>query len=152
MSNLPIKDKVFVTIQIILLIAYIIPVYFLSFNINLYFKYLSLAVVILAFVLIVVSLIQLNKNLTAFPTPKENGILITNGVYKFIRHPIYSGIIISTLFFGIYNTNCWEIIISILLFILFYFKSNYEELMLEKHYPDYKKYKKKSFKFFPFIF
>ncbi len=152
MQKIANKDKAFVFIQIILLIAYLIPIKLISFELNFYFKYFCLAVVIFAFIVMLIALFQLNKSLTAFPTPKENGILITNGVYKYIRHPIYSGIIISTFFFGVYKTNSWEILISVSLFLLFYFKSNYEELMLEKHYTNYKEYKKKSYKFFPFIF
>jgi len=151
MQKISIKDKLFVTIQIILLIAYLIPIKLINFELNFYFKYFCLAVVFFTFIEMLIALFQLNKSLTEFPTPKENGILITNGVYKYIRHPIYTGIIISTLFFGIYNTNSWEILISMLLFILFYFKSNYEELMLEKHYTNYKEYKKKTYKFFPLI-
>ncbi len=99
-----------------------------------------------------VALFQLNKNLTAFPTPKENGNLIQTGIYKVIRHPIYSGIIVSTLFFGIYIESSWKIFISICLLILFYFKSNYEENLLSKFYSEYSDYKKHTYKFFPYIF
>lgn len=152
MQKVSIKDKLFVTIQILLLIAYLIPIKLISFEINIYFKYFCFAVVILAFIIMTIALFQLNKSLTAFPTPKENGILKTNGVYKYIRHPIYSGIIISTLFFGFYKTNGWEILISIFLFILFHFKSRYEEKLLIKQYSEYIEYKKHSFKFFPYIY
>lgn len=73
------------------------------------------------------AILQLNKNLTPFPTPKEDGTLIQNGVYKFIRHPIYTGIILIAIGFGLFHQSLWEIFIGIVLWVLFYFKSSYEE-------------------------
>jgi len=149
--RVPILDKILVGIQILILVAYIFKIDFFYFEINIYFRYFYLLFVILFFLLILLSLIQLNKNLTAYPTPKQNAELIKKGVYKYVRHPIYSGIILIAFFYGLFAQSSWKIIISILLFFFFLIKSQYEEKQLEKKYNDYIEYKKHTSRFFPFI-
>ena len=97
-----------------------------------------------------INILQLNKNLTPFPTPIEKGNLIQTGLYKYVRHPIYTGIFLATLGMGLFNTSLWQLSISIILLIFFYFKSNYEETMLIEKYKDYEAYKKSKGRFFPF--
>ncbi|MEI6593934.1 MAG: isoprenylcysteine carboxylmethyltransferase family protein [Bacteroidota bacterium] len=145
------KDIIFVSIQLLLFVIYFIPVFTCSFRTNYIFRYASLSVAIIGFMIITLAILQLNKNLTPFPTPKENGTLIQNGLYKFVRHPIYTGIILLTVGFGFYRSSIWEISIGFALWILFYFKSKYEENLLAKHFDDYGKYKKTTGRFFPFI-
>ena len=103
------------------------------------------------FLIVIISIIQLNKSLTPFPTPKENAVLNTKGLYKYVRHPIYAGIIVFTVFFGLYNLSLFKILIGILLFVLFYFKSNYEEKLLLDKFENYTDYIKNTKKFIPFI-
>lgn len=145
------KDLIFVSIQLALFIAFLIPVSLFPFHINDVLKYTSLLLSSIGFVTIFIAFIQLEKNLTPFPTPKENGSLIQTGLYKFVRHPIYSGIILATIFFGLYQQSFWKISIGISLWILFYFKSEYEEKKLCEKFKDYPKYQENSSRFFPFL-
>jgi len=102
-------------------------------------------------VIIILALFQLNKNLSPFPTPKNNTTLLQNGLYKYMRHPIYTGIILLFTGYSLYQNSFYKLGIALLLVILFYFKSNYEEQRLEQKFPDYKLYKNKTGKFFPWI-
>ncbi len=145
------KDLIFVSIQLALFIAFLIPVSLFPFHINDVLKYTSLLLSSIGFVTIFVAFIQLDKNLTPFPTPKKNGSLIQTGLYKLVRHPIYSGIIITTVFFGLYQQSFWKISIGFSLWILFYFKSEYEEKLLSNQFNDYQKYKESTKRFFPFL-
>ena len=145
------KDLIFVTIQLLLFIVYLFPINIKNFQINDVLKYTSLLLSIAGFVIIFIAFIQLDKNLTPFPTPKDNGSLIQTGLYKLVRHPIYSGIIITTIFFGFYQQSFWKISIGISLWILFYFKSKYEEKLLSNQFNDYQKYKESTKRFFPFL-
>lgn len=145
------KDLFFITIQLLLFVAYLLPFTIDLFFINLFVKYLFLGLSVLGFLVIILSIIQLKKKLTPFPTPKQNGSLINSGFYKYIRHPIYTGIIICTIGFGVYNQNIYRVSIGIVLWILFYFKSIYEEKMLSDKFNQYSDYKKNTKRFFPFI-
>src|SRR5512146_2480166 len=54
------------------------------------------SIVLLAGVLLFIAAIfRLGSNLTAVPYPKERGTLIETGPYRLVRHPIYSGVILS---------------------------------------------------------
>jgi protein-S-isoprenylcysteine O-methyltransferase Ste14 len=145
------KDLMFVSIQLLLFIVYFIPLFPINFRIFEPFKYIGLVIAILGLIILLVALLQLNKNLTPFPTPLSDGTLIKTGLYKLVRHPIYSGIILAAIGFGLFQESFWKIGVGLSLLILFYFKSKYEETLLLKQYPDYKSYSNSTKRFFPFI-
>lgn len=151
MSKIAKKDLLFVGIQAVLLLVYFIPVNIIEFQINFILKIASLSISIIGLIIMLFAFLQLNKNLTPFPTPIESGSLIQAGLYKYIRHPIYTGIIIFSVFFAIFNESIWNLSIGIALYILFYFKSKYEESLLKKQYKDYENYMQKTGRFFPFL-
>ncbi len=98
-----------------------------------------------------VSIIQLNRNLTAFPTPKEQAHLYTNGLYHYARHPIYTGIIMLFIGLSFWWFSIYKLMITIALIVLFYFKSEYEESQLISKYRDYSEYKNNTGRFFPWF-
>lgn len=97
------------------------------------------------------SLLNLGRNLTPFPTPLQHSVLVTTGIYQYIRHPIYTAILF--LFGGLAMIlgSGTRLLLVAVLFVLFDFKAAYEERLLEARYPDYKKYKSVTPKFFPSI-
>lgn len=111
--------------------------------------YLGWILFILGGCLLLLSLIQLNTNLSPFPTPKVTGQLITHGVFSIARHPIYSSILITGVGWGLHSGSLFRLLLTILLLILFYYKSRYEEGLLEKKYQDYQDYKKRTGRFLP---
>jgi len=82
-----------VSIQLLLFIAYLFPISIISINLPEWFSYSGLVVLGLGAILGAVALLQLNTNLSPFPTPVSNGKLITNGAFAIARHPIYSALI-----------------------------------------------------------
>ena len=150
LNKIKLKDFLFVGIQFFLLAIFFVD--FTNSNIDeiTFLKYPGLVISISGFLIILIAILQLNKILTPFPTPIEKGNLIQTGLYKYVRHPIYTGIFLATLGMGLFNTSLWQIGIAIILLILFYFKSNYEETMLIEKYKDYEAYKKSTGRFFPF--
>ena len=97
----------------------------------------------------VVAVLQLNVNLSPFPSPLPGSKLLVNGIYKFIRHPIYTGIMSAFFGFALIADSGYKLVIAVLLFILFYFKTIYEEKRLVVMFPDYLEYKQRSGRFFP---
>ena len=52
---------------------------------------LGLGVLIVGGVMGTGGMLTLGSNLTAFPKPIEGGALVTKGMYRVVRHPIYTG-------------------------------------------------------------
>src|ERR1035438_4381734 len=46
---------------------------------------------------IFISAYSIRTSLTAMPLPKERGQLATNGLYKFVRHPMYTSVLVFSL-------------------------------------------------------
>lgn len=145
------KDIFYVAVQMILFVAFIAKPDFLNLNLGIGIRLLGSISFVAGMFIVLLAIIQLNRNLTVFPTPKRNSNLVQSGLYKYIRHPIYTGVILVALGFGLYSESAYRLIIGLLLFVLFYFKSKYEEERLKKVFPEYPEYMKKSGRFFPGI-
>lgn len=148
---LKMKDYSYVGVQLILFVAYVFPVYGRAPYPVLVTQAGFVVSVAGGFVLLL-SLVQLNINLSPFPTPKEETKLVRKGLYKYIRHPIYTAILLLFFGYGLYQSSLYKIFITILLAVLFYFKSIYEEKCLEEKFAEYKDYCNKTGRFFPKIF
>lgn len=141
------KDVILVTIQLFLMLIYFLNFNWFSISFIEHFIWFYLGLVGLA--ISVVALLQLNVHLSPFPTPKPNLKLITNGVFKFSRHPIYTGILIFMFSFSFWLGDGYKFCISLAILALFYYKSQYEEALLEDAFEGYKAYKSKTGRFFP---
>ncbi|CAM3938398.1 isoprenylcysteine carboxylmethyltransferase family protein [Flavobacterium branchiophilum] len=109
---------------------------------------MGLILTVFGVLVVLMAVLQLNTSLTIFPTPKSHSTLLSKGVFKYSRHPIYSGILMLTVGNAISQTSYYKLIISELLVVLFYFKSQYEEQQLAKKFPEYQDYQKKVRRFF----
>lgn len=145
------KDLFFVSIQFLLFAIYCFPVSMGTFQIHPFFEHSGLLLAATGALLIVFAVLQLNNNLTAFPTPKEDGTLIQTGLYKFVRHPIYTGIILGAIGLGCYLGSGWKLGVGIALWVLLFVKSTYEEKLLSTQYADYDDYRQRTGRFFPFL-
>jgi protein-S-isoprenylcysteine O-methyltransferase Ste14 len=150
MKKIPTQDLLFVGFQFFLLGIYFFPFWDLNLHHSGILKFLGALLATGGIGIVLFALIQLKTNLTAFPTPKANGTLIQVGLYKYMRHPIYGGIILSTIGIGLLTGSLWQLSIGMILWILFYFKSSYEERLLSNTYVDYSNYKLTTSRFFPF--
>ena len=93
-------------------------------------------------VVLLFSLLQLNTSLSPFPAPKKDAKLVTDGIYKYMRHPIYIGILLLCFGISLFQQDISKLLVSILLSLLFYFKSSYEEtLLVEKYGSAYEEYR-----------
>lgn len=143
------KDWMYVILQFILVGVYLIEIDLITISLPEWFKLGVLTFSVLGIIIIVLSFYQLGSNLSPFPSPVKNADLITTGIFKYLRHPIYTGILLILFSVAIYNTSEYKLIISILLLILFQFKSKYEESRLIANFENYKDYMKDTGKFIP---
>ncbi len=143
------EDILFVAAQFLLFAAYLfeIPEWRLDYPDDA--AWVTLLLAGLGIVVIIIAMFQLNKNLSPFPTPPKNSELVVTGLFNYVRHPIYSGILMTTFFLAIYLNSGYKLMITVLLAILFYYKSEFEEKQLEKKFPGYKNYKASTGRFYP---
>ena len=145
------KDILFVGLQFVLFFAFVIDVkiYTLPRLVPDFVFGICLA---LAIVIFVSSILKLNTNLSPFPSPKTHSKLITTGIFKYIRHPIYTALILGLLSWSLYKNSLFQLCVALALIILFYFKSKYEEQQLQHKFPNYKRYKQNTGRFLPKLF
>lgn len=146
------KDYIYVGTQFILFAVYVIPVQAITFASATFVNVLGIILVLVGVLMGLLSVIQLNKNLSPFPTPINGGELIETGLYKYIRHPIYTSILSALVGNGLYSGSAYKILITVTLLILFFYKSQYEEKKLSLVFKDYPEYMKKTGRFLPKIF
>ncbi len=100
-------------------------------------------------VILGLSALALGKSLTAHPMPTKDAVLVTDGLYRFVKHPIYSGLIL--LAFGLTISGGFfpHSIFFIVLVLLLNYKASFEEKLLASTYTGYAEYSKKTGRFIP---
>ncbi len=102
--------------------------------------------------LAVAGLLNLGKNLTPLPRPKDTATLIETGAYRLVRHPIYGGIILSAFGWSLWVHSLLTICYATTLLMFFEIKSNREEQWLMEKFPEYSNYRRRIRKFIPFLY
>jgi len=76
--------------------------------------------------------------------------LVQDGIYRYIRHPIYTGDVLLILGLEL-ALNSWLVLLVIPLIIIVARQTLEEERVLQKSFPEYAEYRKNSKMFIPFI-
>jgi protein-S-isoprenylcysteine O-methyltransferase Ste14 len=144
------RSLIFVILQLFLFLVFaVIPAgYAAAFG----WQMTAFILVIAGTLITATAMFQLGPGLTPFPVPRSGGKLITGGVYKWVRHPIYSALLLITAGISIYSLNIPRALVTFLLLLLFYYKSRYEESLLEQKFSDYSDYKTRTGRFIPKLF
>jgi len=106
------------------------------------FSYLiGYSIIITAFISLLFAIKDLGRNLSPFPRPIKNSKLITKGIYRFTRHPMYYSLIFIS--FGIFITklSIYYLCLSIILVLIIKFKIALEEQYLNNKFKNYLIYK-----------
>ncbi|MGB8702746.1 MAG: isoprenylcysteine carboxylmethyltransferase family protein, partial [Thermosynechococcaceae cyanobacterium] len=96
--------------------------------------------------------VELGTNLTPLPHPKDDGKLVTSGIYGLVRHPIYSGVIFLAITYSCWQWSLSHLIGAALFFLFFDIKASKEELWLKNKFPDYDVYQARVKKLIPWIY
>ncbi len=86
------------------------------------------------------------------PEVREGAILVVSGPYRFIRHPMYTGLIfiVAALILDLFTTM--RLIAGLILFFDLLVKIRFEEDYLNRHFKNYKQYARYTYKIIPFIY
>ena len=141
------RGEVFVIVQFVLLgLIFWLPVFpafaFPASVIGTLLKYLGFALLVLAG-------LNLGRNLTPLPKPKTDAQLVTTGIFAWMRHPIYSALLLLTFGAALERGDLIALILSVCLTILLEFKSRCEESWLLEQFPEYAAYRSRVKKFLP---
>ena len=60
-------------------------------------NFLGFLIIIIAFIILLVAIKDLGRNLSPFPRPNKNSKLVTKGIYRFTRHPMYYSLLFISL-------------------------------------------------------
>ena len=98
-------------------------------------------IIITALIILLVAIKDLGRNLSPFPRPIKNSNLVTTGIYRFTRHPMYYSLILIS--FGVFITklSIYYLFLSISLGLIIKFKIVLEEQYLNNKFKNYLVYK-----------
>ncbi len=100
-------------------------------------------------VMIAVGAIALGRGLTAAPLPNAHAELRTGGLYRFVRHPIYTGLLLFALARTLTSDNWWTVAACAALLVLINSKARWEEQHLVARFPGYSDYAANTPRFVP---
>ena len=97
-------------------------------------------------------LAALGRGLTPFPRPRERGRLVTRGVYRVVRHPVYTGLVVAALGWAVAYLSVPSVVYAVLLGVFFDRKARREEQWLRERFPEYADYARRVRRFIPGIY
>jgi protein-S-isoprenylcysteine O-methyltransferase Ste14 len=110
------------------------------------------AVAALGIVLALAGLAALGSALTPFPRPLAHAQLRQSGVYGWVRHPIYGGLIVASLGWSLCWLSAPGLLFSAVVLLFFDRKSAFEEQLLRSRFPEYPDYARRVRKLLPWIY
>ena len=97
------------------------------------------------------ALIAMGRVMQVSPQPKADGHLVTRGIYAWLRHPMYSGILFIVVGLLVRTPSLAVAIVGAVLVALLVAKSRFEEGLLLARYPDYAEYRRRTWGVIPFL-
>ena len=96
--------------------------------------------------------VVLGRNLTPFPRPAPNGRIVQHGIYRLIRHPLYTSVILAGFGWALVWLSWPSAIAAAVLVPLLHAKSQREEFLLRGKFPEYREYEARTRRFIPWIY
>lgn len=92
---------------------------------------------------------HLGTNRTPYPLPRPHAKLIQDGIYGYVRHPLYTSLMLLGFGWATWwgSLACWLIALAMTLHLRF--KATLEERHLRLLFPDYQDYQARVPAFFP---
>ena len=95
----------------------------------------------------------LGANFTRHVAVSSEMILVSKGPYRYLRHPLYLGLMLITIAFPLFVGNLLAFLINLpILIIGFSWRMRVEEKALASLHPQYPSWAKKRYRFIPFIY
>lgn len=118
------------------------------------YEYVGLIVIGIGIIIRFIAVNSLGKFFTVDVTIRQEHQLKQDGFYKIVRHPSYSGSILSFVGFGI-SLNNWVslFVVTIAIFTAFMKRIRIEEAVLQSRFgEEYTSYAKKTYRLIPWVY
>jgi protein-S-isoprenylcysteine O-methyltransferase Ste14 len=114
---------------------------------------IGLALFFIGLIIMLVGQTTLWRNYSGTVVIRENHQLITHGIYRFTRNPIYLGAIMAVIGLPVYAASLYGFLTSLVLIPITLNRIRLEEKLLTEEFQDaYQKYKETTKKLIPFIY
>lgn len=113
---------------------------------------IGLILIVLGGLLALRGLLDLRDNLTPFPKPVDGGRLVDTGAYSLVRHPLYGGLILGAIGWGLGTASPPALLGAIALSAFLRLKSGREELWLADRFEAYDDYRARTRRFVPWLY
>ena len=96
-------------------------------------------------------MLALGRQITPFPKPDAGALLVQRGIFRYVRHPLYTSVMALAWAWGLVWASAAALVVAGLLCALLYFKARTEELWLREQFPDYADYERRVRRFVPWV-
>ena len=104
---------------------------------------------ILGLAVMVIGATGLGRGLTATPLPNAHAQLRTGGLYRYVRHPIYSGLLLTMASITVASGSGFRLLTLGVLVLLLTAKARWEETRLTQRFEGYADYAARTPRFVP---
>jgi protein-S-isoprenylcysteine O-methyltransferase Ste14 len=91
-------------------------------------------------------------NFSVFPEIRRGARLVLSGPYRWIRHPMYSAVLLGAAAFVAVDSRAWRLAAWLALLAVLVVKALREEGYLRAAFPEYAEYCTRTRRFVPFVF
>lgn len=112
---------------------------------------LGVLLVVAGLAVVVLAALNLGRGLTASPLPNAAAQLRIDGAYRWVRHPIYAGILLAAAGVVVASGGLARLVIFVALSALLRVKARWEERWLRDRFPGYASYAALTPRFLPRI-
>ncbi len=93
----------------------------------------------------------LGRNRTIFPVPNPGSTLVRRGIFRWVRHPLYSSLMGLAFGWTLWRWSWLAFVTSVMLTVLLRFKAVREERWLDARFPEHADYAGRVARFVPFL-
>jgi len=99
-----------------------------------------------------ISMLALGVNQSPLPRPTPDSSLVESGPYRFIRHPMYAGLVLLAFGWALVVRGRMTLLWAALLLVALDIKSRHEERWLGERFAGYADYRRRVRRFIPFVY
>lgn len=93
----------------------------------------------------------LGNNFTVLPEPKAGNRLVHRGPYRWLRHPMYTSVILCALAVTFGGFSIWRAVACSVCLVALVLKVHHEEALLSAEHPDYKRSMDGTWRLLPLV-